>query len=169
MTAPQFRPAGPEDAAILGRIHAAGWQSAYRGIASDDFLDRFTPEAREAYFARILPATCNEHYLICDDGEPVGMLALGPADDDGGSDANSGELIALYLLAKAQGKGLGIAAITFAADRLRALGYANITTTVVLKNERARRFYLRHGFVADGPVEPFRMGHTVWERRYRLT
>ena len=29
----------PEDAAAVGRIHAAGWERAYRGIFSDEYLD----------------------------------------------------------------------------------------------------------------------------------
>lgn len=155
--------AGVGDAALLGRMHALGWRATYRGIATDAFLAGFTPEKRAAFFARILPETHNEHYLLYWQGEPAGMMAVGPSDEAAGS----GELHALYLLPDCQGRGIGRAAMDFAAERLKAMGFGDMVLTVISENHRAIRFYTCYGFVPDGPEEAFDMGREVMERRYR--
>lgn len=156
------------DAARLGALHSAGWRAAYAGIATQVFLDAFSPGARAAFFQRILPVTANEHYLIRVDGEDVGMMALGRSDDVDAGGRPCGELFALYLLPAWWGRGIGAQAMRFALNRLGALGYGDTLLEVVSENERAIRFYRRFGFVPDSAEEPFDMGRPVMERRYRL-
>lgn len=160
--------AGLEDAPTLGRIHAYSWCAAYRGIATREYLADFTPEKRTAFFTRILPRTKNEHYLLHWNEQPVGMLAIGPAGDESLQHDNCAEIVALYLLPDYYGRGIGRAAMDFAVQRLKSLGYGDIILTVLSYNLRARRFYERYGFRPDSDDEPFWMGRYVMERRYRL-
>lgn len=160
--------AGVDDAARLGALHSAGWRAAYAGIATEDFLRSFSPEARTAYFQRILLVTANEHYLICVDGEDAGMMALGASADVDAHGRPCGELIALYLLPAHWGCGIGSKAMHFALSRLGELGCGDTLLEVLSENERAIRFYSKFGFVPDSPEEPFDMGRPVMERKYRL-
>lgn len=168
MSGLDIRPAGVNDAAELGRIHALAWRAAYRGIATDAFLDGFTPEKRGAFFARILPGTVNEHYLLYMAGVAVGMLAIGPVQEETEATHGCGEVHALYLLPEGIGRGIGAGALQFAVERLRALGFGDIVLTVLSENARARAFYERFGFAPDSAEEPFDMGRPVMELRYRL-
>lgn len=163
-----FTRATPADAARLGRVHSACWRAAYAGIATDAFLEAFTPEARAAFFARILPVTPNEHYLIEVDGADAGMIAIGAAGDDDIAGQDCGELIALYLLPAYWSRGIGAAAMDFSLARLRALGYGDTVLTVLCDNTRARRFYARYGFEPDSGPEPIELGVTLLEMQYRL-
>lgn len=160
--------AGLEDAALLGRIHAQAWQDAYKGIIPDAYLAGFTPEKRAAFFARILPVTANENYLLYLRDEPIGMLCVGPVYEQEPETEGCGEVQAIFLLKPAWGQGIGLAAMDFAIARLHTLGYQDIVLTVLSDNRRARRFYERYGFVPDGEKEPIVLGIPLPELRYRL-
>lgn len=163
-----IRRAGVSDAPELGRIHSLAWRHAYKGIASDAFLEAFTPEKRAAFFARIIPKSAAEQYLLYDGEDPIGLLALGPATEDVPEGANWGEVIALYLLPEGIGRGLGSQAMRFALDRLGTLGFGDTVLTVLSDNARAIRFYTSFGFAPDGDEETIELGRTLLERRYRL-
>lgn len=161
-----FSRAAAADAALIGRLHAECWQAAYRGIVPDAYLAAFTPEKRAAFFARILPTTKNKNYILRVDGEPVGMLAFGPVDEEelpGGF----AEIQALYLLPAYWGKGIGSQAMRFALARLTEEGYRGVVLWVLCDNMRARRFYQRHGFAYDGAREPITLGKELMEMRCR--
>lgn len=156
-----------EDAKTLGYIHAQSWKDAYHTLLPESFWTTFTPQTRAAFFARILASSQNEQYILRADGVSAGMLSLGAAADEDLQGTACGEIIALYLLAPYYGKGIGRKAMDFALSRLRALGYDDIVLTVLLDNDRARRFYARCGFVYDGHEEPIDLGRTLMECRYR--
>jgi hypothetical protein len=41
-----LRPAEPEDAIAVARVHVRSWQAAYRTLFPDDYLDQLRPEDR---------------------------------------------------------------------------------------------------------------------------
>jgi len=41
-----LRPAEPEDAMAVARVHVRSWQAAYRTLLADDYLDQLRPEDR---------------------------------------------------------------------------------------------------------------------------
>src|SRR3984885_11964090 len=41
-----LRPAEPEDAMAVARVHVRSWQAAYRALLPDDYLDQLRPEDR---------------------------------------------------------------------------------------------------------------------------
>ncbi len=49
-----IRPARAEDAADLAAVHVQSWQSAYRGLVPQDFLDGLDVGRRTAAWERIL-------------------------------------------------------------------------------------------------------------------
>jgi hypothetical protein len=45
-----LRPAAPDDAIAVARVHVQSWQAAYRTLLPDDYLDQLPPEDRAAKY-----------------------------------------------------------------------------------------------------------------------
>ena len=97
--------------------------------------------------------------------ESGGWAAIG----DGGFVAIAGEwLEAIYVLPEAWGSGLADTLHDAAVTELRSRGVERARLWVLERNERARRFYERHAWRADGtsrvvefPPNPIDLGYTL--------
>jgi RimJ/RimL family protein N-acetyltransferase len=147
------------DAPAVALVHVRSWQAAYRGQIPDEVLDNLSVEDRESMWEREIPK--GGVWVALADDEVVGFVAAGPSRED---DAES-ELYAIYFLQSAWGSGLA------EPLALAALGDFRDTIVWVLdENKRARRFYERLGFVADGVLKSDTIGEAVLnEVRYRRT
>ncbi|MCR6484841.1 GNAT family N-acetyltransferase [Amycolatopsis sp. OK19-0408] len=130
-----IRPAAVTDAGAIGEVHVRSWQAAYAGLIPADFLARLSAEARAASWARRIgdggPVLVAE-----ENGIVVGFAAYGPA-----------QLFALYVLPEHWGRGVGRAL----HDRVvEDLSGDSAILWVLATNERAKAFYVRQGWVADG-------------------
>jgi ribosomal protein S18 acetylase RimI-like enzyme len=103
------------------------------------------------------------------DGQIVGFACVGPSRDDD-TDTATTELWGLYLDPAHWGVGHGHTLHTEALDVARASGTTAATLWVLTTNQRARNFYERQGWAADGAEK------TVWrgdvrldETRYRIS
>ncbi|MBJ7341367.1 GNAT family N-acetyltransferase, partial [Mycolicibacterium sp.] len=67
------------------------------------------------------------------------------------------ELSKMYVLPDAHGVGVSAALMVAALDASRALGAACVWLGVNQENQRAQRFYAKHGFTASG-TKTFRLG-----------
>lgn len=128
-----IRPASPEDAAGIGRVHVRAWRSTYVGMVPQSLLDGLD-EARSALrWAERLqaPGLC---CLVAERaGEVVGFAFGGPARE-GFPPEVDGELHALYLLAEHQGQGLGRALTEAFLAKLRAQGLGQVGVWVIAEN-----------------------------------
>lgn len=165
----QIRPARPEDA--LGIVHArtAAWQTAYRGLMPDDYLDAMSDEADDAAdrLRDRLQSPPPSTLLIGTDAEGtvLGMCAYGPPRDD---DIDSGQLYAINVVPAAWGTGLGRQLLRAAERGLATAGHRTAYLWVVDGNVRARRFYQRAGWRCDGATKlDDDFGTGVTEVRYR--
>jgi GNAT superfamily N-acetyltransferase len=99
------------------------------------------------------------------DGEPIGYAKLiplrAPATDPA---PGSRELQQLYVLSPWHGSGVAEALMQWAVATARQDGARQLYLTVFDHNERAKRFYTRHGFVDVGHY-PYRIGDRVDEDR----
>jgi len=130
------RPACPEDAGWIGRVHVAAWRQAYAGLLPADELARVTEAERAAFWRGAIAAGRSRIMVV----EGLGFAAAGAQREAALAGAGwTGELYALYLLAGAQGRGLGRALF----EAVRAPH--PFTCTVLDGNDRARRFYARMG------------------------
>jgi GNAT superfamily N-acetyltransferase len=165
-----IRRATPEDARAIAEVHVASWLAAYRGLLPDEALAALDVDVRSERWREVLAA--GSHTLVAEaDGGVYGVASIGRSrDPDAGTDV--GELYGLYLRPERWDQGLGRALHDAAVDDLRAQGFAEATLWVLDTNERARRFYERQGWRADGSVRSDRVGERrtlVDEARYRLT
>ncbi len=164
-----IREPGPHDAAALGRVHVAAWQTGYRGIFPDEQLAAMSVEEREQAWTRILdhpsrPGMVRLVATLQDDGPVVGFAVAGPARHD----ETVGELHALNVDPDVWGRGVGGALLEAATDHLIGQGFETAVLWVATGNVRARRFYERAGW-RDDEVEREEevLGVTAHERRYR--
>lgn len=162
----QVRPAVPADAYDVARVHVRSWQSAYRGLIAQDYLDSLTPEAWAGRytFGRMglrLPST-----VVAVDGPTIcGLATTGLCDDPA---STCGELMAIYVDPAQLGTGVGCLLLTAARERLRRVGVAEALLWVLDGNMRARRFYERDGWRFDGARRTVTFGGCPVEQlRYR--
>lgn len=151
------RPAVVSDAPAVALVHVRTWQVAYRGHMPDDLLDNLSLESRTAGWERLIPS--GGVWVALSEDSVVGFASAEPSRD---ADAES-ELYAIYLLPTAWGSGLAEPLITAALS-----GMTDVVLWVLDDNPRARRFYERLGFVADGKTREETFGSAVVrEVRYR--
>jgi GNAT superfamily N-acetyltransferase len=164
----QIRPMTLADCDRVSEIRVLGWQFAYRGLMPRSFLDALSATAdAERRRARFAQSDGSVVSLVASRGaEIVGWAAFGPYRD-GEVRAGDVELYAIYLDPEHLGTGAGRALTQEALRQCVALGHDRVRLWVVRGNARARRFYERAGFWADGAEEPYDVdGVAVPEVRY---
>jgi GNAT superfamily N-acetyltransferase len=183
MSEPAVRPATLADVTEIAMIHVRSWQAAYRGLMPQDHLDGLDPAARAVRWQQNLaaldwpasgvlvvtaapetaaPETASAGHRI------VGFAGYWPTRDDDDDPAVTGEVAAIYLHPDAWGQGLGRQLMTATLVNLAAAGYREATLWVLQDNTRARRFYSRAGWAADGAAKTDDLdGFPLLEVRYR--
>jgi len=152
-----IRDATPSDARAIAEVHVASWRWAYRDDLSAEFLDGLSVEDRgRDWDVWIAPDRQGTGTLVADEGgRIVGFCGFAPSRDD---DAVKGtaEILTIYLLPEATGRGIGRDLFAAVNDRVRALGYDRATLWVMASNERSRRFYEMAGWSWDGTTSEHR-------------
>ena len=162
MNAPLIRQATVDDVDLLCRLGAATFRATYRDISDprevDDYADaNFTRDKVLAWFRK----PCARTLLATADGEPVGYAHVRSAKvPTCVADRKAVELSRLYLLASAQGTGLGGALLDAAIAEVAALGGATVWLGAYDRNTRALEFYARRGFLRVG-THDFEFGGQV--------
>jgi GNAT superfamily N-acetyltransferase len=161
------RTAIPEDAAGVAGVHVRAWQTAYRGLLPDEYLDALRAEDRMARYRFDVSDPDQPATIVAVDGGVIcGFATTGPAED--GSIPNAGMLHALYVEPAVWGRGVGRLLMAEARARLRRQGFLEGVLWVLVGNERAQRFYRVDGWLPDGSRRDQEVwGITVDEIRYR--
>ncbi len=177
-----------DDAEEVERLRVAGWQSAYRGIVPDEYLDRMRVDAgrrRRHMISRARAGAaggtaCGPAGAVA--GRPegvvesvavqanaiVGWVAGGPCRDADRPAPGQGEIYAIYVLPEWWGRGAGRLLMAHAVRELTSAGRRDITLWVLAGNQRGRRFYEAAGFRPDGAEQELDLGGPVTEVRYQL-
>jgi len=129
-----IRRATPADARRIAEVHVASWQVGYKELVPDWYLARQSVDKRQAQWDEIL-AGDGSTVLVA--GEIDGFVAFEPA---------TGEIPVLYVAPAKVGQGVGTALLEAAHDELQG----DTALWVFAGNERALRFYARHGYERDG-------------------
>jgi ribosomal protein S18 acetylase RimI-like enzyme len=142
-----LRDARPEDAAAVAVVHVRSWQSGYRGLVPDRYLDGLRPGDRAPHYRFGDPDPTRPATVVAVDGRAI----LGFATSGQSPDApRSGELMALYVDPDHWRRGVGRALLQDARARLADRGFRHARLWVFVGNDRAERFYQRDGWAADG-------------------
>lgn len=164
----EIRPLTIDDADRIGPVHVRAWQAAYRGVMPDHYLDGLDGAARAARWReQLADGPADVVHLVGElDGRVVGGVTVGPERDE----RRIGELWAINIDPDVFGAGVGQALFAAGVDALRSLGHDEAVLWVVRENARARRFYERNGWFADGTEKAVDFGGSeVVELRYAAT
>jgi GNAT superfamily N-acetyltransferase len=146
------RRADVDDAAAIARVHVESWQTTYRGLLPDDFLDSLTEGRYRERWLRSLGDEATRVYVAEDNHEVVAFASGGR--ERAGEGEYSGELYAIYVLEKAQRQGHGMGLVRAVIGGLREMGLSDMIVWVLRENSPARMFYERLGgsYVRMQPV-----------------
>jgi GNAT superfamily N-acetyltransferase len=152
-----LRPAEPEDAMAVARVHVRSWQAAYRGLLPGEYLDQLRPEDRAPRYDFTHQDALKPHTIVAAEGGTIcGFVTTAPSRD---SDLhNYGELWALYVDPEQWNRGVGVALIGAARSHLVQSGFQNAFLWLLAGNTRAARFYQIDGWTPDGKERT----DTVW-------
>ncbi|TMV53085.1 GNAT family N-acetyltransferase [Paenibacillus mesophilus] len=153
------------DCRDLGRVHSEAYRSAYKGIIPDHYLMRVTADTRETYYRETLGNGCEKIAILMENQAAAGVLVVGECRDDD-LDASYGEISSIYMIEDVWGKGYGKAFLGWGMERLKELGYSNVSLWVLEENKRARNFYERFGFWRDGAEKTITRGTRLVQMRY---
>lgn len=149
-----IRPATEADGDAVLAVHAASRRAYYQagGVSVEDDTDG---EAYRQFWSQVLADGRNRAWVAHEAGRCVGFLVAGPPWHEDVKDRQALELIGLYLLPEAWGKGLAHSLhdrfVQFLLDTPSALeGVLEVWSG----NDRALAFYARHGWEPDGRSRP---------------
>jgi ribosomal protein S18 acetylase RimI-like enzyme len=162
-----IRKAIPEDAYDYTVCLISCWQSAYKGIVPDEFLNNMLTE-KEQRFERYKknladPGEC-EYYCVMYSERMIGFLIINKSLKEDKS--NIGEIWAIYLIEEFRGKGYGEEVLNFAVNELTRTEPKEIFLWVFEENNRARHFYEKHNFSHDGTKREVKYGKPLVLLKY---
>lgn len=154
-----LRPAVPADAEGIARVRSRGWQSGYAHLMPAEFLagmDARLPRMTERVRSWLVPAPTPRGMFVAIDADGVvgfvnvGAYRIGQTDEN--LDPGVGEVYALYVDPAVWGLGVGTTLLDAGVRWLTTRQMSPVRLWVLEGNARARAFYERRGFAADGEV-----------------
>jgi len=165
-----IRRARADDAQGIADVRVRTWQEAYRQIMPTAFLNGLSVDADEKRWRELLNAPSpNRRTLVAEsDGQVVGFVTAGVLRGET-EQPLSGEVYAIYVMPDCWDQGVGRQLLAHAEQGLMEQGYAQAVLWVLADNQRARAFYERAGWHADGGTKRATFGgREVEEVRYRI-
>ncbi len=156
-----IRPAEASDADLIAAVYVPSWRATYQDLLPPEALATVEQSGWAARFSS--QRDPGRTTLVAFRGRrTVGMVSFGPDRED----PAYGEIYAIYVLPRNQGKGVGRKLLDAALARL---GSRDVRIWCAAAKTRARTGYTRHGFVADGGVGTYDVaGHSLPTVRYAL-
>ncbi len=143
MTELVYADATEADIAGIQLASLASWRATYSGIMTREAIEDFVTRNYTRAALLISIERSADIFLVAKDGERVvGFCHLG---DRGGGP----ELYRLYLIPEYWRQGVGSHLLALMEQRLRERAIPAYRCFVHERNERARAFYARRGFVRD--------------------
>jgi GNAT superfamily N-acetyltransferase len=134
-----------DDAALLGQMHARSWQSTYRGIMSDAFLDHPVLAERDTHWRDKMREWDPAHgaiWIVERDGEPIAFANVLDNQDP----QHGVYLDHLHVMPGNKGSGAGKRLIAAAEQWAREHGSRRMHLLVWEANLAARGFYEHLGW-----------------------
>lgn len=141
-----IRLASDADLEGIARVHFLAWQETYTGLLPDEIMARLSLERSKEIFRR---EGCGRIFVAVLDGEIVGFCGHSAWRGESAF-PTLGEVVGLYVLQKAQHRGIGTRLLQAALDALQGEGYTSAALWVLDSNARAIGYYLSQGFRDTG-------------------
>ena len=139
------------DEAALAYVNTESWKAAFSEILSKETLDRVVSyEKAVNLYKGLIEEEKGNGYLLFLDKEPHCMAWWDKARDE--DMTGKAELICIHSLSGNWGKGYGSMMMERILTDIRDAGYPDVVLWVFTDNNRARRFYEKHGFQATDSV-----------------
>ncbi len=144
----EIRPAAFSDIEGMSIVVDSAWRENYRDIFTAEIIDKFTGRHRRESFKGLLER--GEDILVLTmDGEIAAVCAFQRTD----ALPDCAEIILMYVHPKHQRQGYGERLLSYVLDELRRSGYLRAVLDTAEKNEGARRFYEKFGFILQKQYE----------------
>ena len=143
----QIRRATYNDLVSLATIQTHSWKSAFNDILSNNTLNKYTDLDKCVKVLENVYKSNNGYLYIASINEkPCAELfwRIGTEFEQ------SAEIVALHSIPESWGCGVGKAIMDKAINDIFDNGLKTVYLWVFEQNKRARRFYEKYGFVADG-------------------
>ena len=162
----EVRDAVIDDADALATAHIDSWRGAYRGLVPDEYLDAeaFATTRRDGWRAwtwqsdlggRLFVATIHERVVGFGHAGPEMPGADGIASAVTETATRRGEIYGFYLHPSAWGSGAAGALMSRCEEFFRDEGFATAILWAPRDNPRARAFYEKAGWHANGEESTF--------------
>lgn len=165
-----IRPAELSDSEGIARVHTLSWQSAYRGLLPDEWLDALRWEDRKVRWDAILSTTTRGKVFVASSNQNavIGFASIGASRDEDVDQDSVHELYAIYLSPEHWGKGIGTSLLRAVMKEVPDTA-KRLELWILEDNARGRRFYESQGFTLDGATKLAEIdGHQLEEVRYQL-
>jgi L-amino acid N-acyltransferase YncA len=140
------RAATTEDCDVIAEVHVASWRESYRGLIPQSVLDALsTPERKLAWQKTFAGLGRYPVYVAEDEGRIIGFAQGGTCR--GEALGQEMEVYAIYLLARAQRRGIGGKLLKTVMSDFIAEGERSAGLWVMRDNAIARKFYEKFGAV----------------------
>jgi ribosomal protein S18 acetylase RimI-like enzyme len=141
------------DESALAYVQTESWKAAFKGILSEDVLQKCTDiDKVTAMYKRLLDEKKGNGYILEIDGKPH---CIAYWDQTREKDMPGvAEIICIHSLPSNWRKGYGSRMMDRLLDDITSAGYANVMLWVFVENEQARKFYEAKGFVPTEKTQP---------------
>jgi len=143
-----IRQAEKEDVRQIAEILVEDWQTAYRGIMDDAFLDSMSADQRYE-----IEVKRYQKFIVAADGDEILGYAWLEVSDEEPADC---EVIALYVRYAKRNRGIGKLLMRHAVDHFRETGKKKMIIWCLKENAESRKFYEKIG------GREFRTGSHNW-------
>jgi len=132
------RSAREDDIESIAEIKVWGWQTAYRGIVDEDYLDAMSAQELSA---RLKAYPLASFLLSEKNGDVVGFCRISESSLAGGAT----EIREIYIRPDMKRQGIGTKLFEYTVKELNRRGYKTMRLGVFKENAGARRFYEKMG------------------------
>lgn len=138
----EIRRAELSDIEGMSMVVDSAWRENYRDIFTADIIDKFTGEHRRESFKGLLDRGV-DIFVLTSDGEIAALCAFQQTVIL----PDCAEIMLMYVHPKFQRRGFGGRLLTYSLNEMRLCGFVRSVLDTAKKNEGARLFYEKHGFI----------------------
>jgi len=130
------------DSLEIARLIKDGWNSAYKGLISEEFLKNMNIDDMAAKWKNNIETNENIYVYVSND-KILGVIRFGDAKEY--ATQNIGEIFCLYVKPEEKRKGIGTQLLEFAKNKLIQEGYQKMIIWCVKGNKQGANFYKKCG------------------------